>query len=76
VTLGASVGIAAFISDGNSVELLTRNAAAMMGAIEPLASALWFRRIEKIANGEMEGIENALRKRGLKAALRDVGVRC
>ena len=29
--------------------------------IEPLASALWFQRIEKIANGEMGSIENALR---------------
>lgn len=29
--------------------------------IEPLASALWFQRIEKVANGEMRSVEHALR---------------
>ena len=33
----------------------------MNDSIEPLASPLWFRRVEKIANGELGDIESALR---------------
>jgi hypothetical protein len=34
---------------------------AMNDDIEPLEAALWFRRIEMIARGELPGVENALR---------------
>ena len=45
--------------------------------IEPLASAVWFERIEKIARGELGGIENTLRHAShllqlTPAAFRDV----
>lgn len=33
----------------------------MTDDIEPLPSALWFRRIEMIANGELDSVENSLR---------------
>lgn len=33
----------------------------MTDHIEPLSPALWFQRIEKVANGELANIENALR---------------
>lgn len=33
----------------------------MAGYVEPLASRLWFRRIERIANGELANVECALR---------------